>query len=149
MIRRVRNTMPRPRLCQRALEEGGSYGRVAQRFDATREEVCQYATVVTRLPADLGAKVEAERNPLSQRKFSLRALLGVASVITHAGAGTVITEAVKGAIPIAGQTPVLGFAVLAILSAAISVVATTVGCIAIMTPIVNRKIQLDRSDMYH
>lgn len=63
-------------------------------------------------------------------------LLGVASVITHSGAGTVITEAVKGAIPIAGQTPVFGFAVLAVLSAAISVVATTVGCIAIMTPIV-------------
>lgn len=63
-------------------------------------------------------------------------LLGVASVITQSGAGGVITETVTRAVTLAGQTPVFGFALLAVLAALISVVATTVGCIAIMTPIV-------------
>lgn len=65
-------------------------------------------------------------------------LLGVASVITHSGAGQVISEAVARAVPLAGASPAVGFAALALLAALIAIVATTVGCIAIMTPIVGQ-----------
>ena len=65
-------------------------------------------------------------------------LLGVASVITHSGAGHLITESVTGALPLAGASPAFGFAVLALLAALIAILATTVGCIAIMTPIVGQ-----------
>ncbi len=61
------NPIPRARLYQEALVADGSYGKVA-------------VTVVTRLPADLVAVVEAEREPLRLRRFSLRALLRVARV---------------------------------------------------------------------
>ncbi len=40
-----------------------SYGKVARRYGVTREEVCHYLTLAKRLPADLVALVEAERNP--------------------------------------------------------------------------------------
>ena len=56
----------------------GSYAKVAVRFGVSREEVCHYVTLVKRLPADLVAVVEAEKEPLRLRKFSLRALLRVA-----------------------------------------------------------------------
>lgn len=74
------NPIPRARLYQEALVADGSYGKVAERFGVSREEVCHYVTVVTRLPADLVAVVEAEREPLRLRRFSLRALLRVARV---------------------------------------------------------------------
>lgn len=72
------NPIPRARLYQEALEADGSYGKVAKRFGVSREEVCHYVTVVRRLPAELVAMVDAEQDPLRQRQFSLRALLGVA-----------------------------------------------------------------------
>lgn len=72
------NPIPRARLYQQALKVEGSYGKVAKKFGVTREEVCHYATVVKRLPADLVAEVERERDPLRVRRLNLRALLRIA-----------------------------------------------------------------------
>jgi hypothetical protein len=77
------NPIPHIRLYQEALVVDGSFGRVAKRFGVSREEVCHYVTLVTRLPADLVAVVEAEREPLRLRRFSLRALLRVARLKGH------------------------------------------------------------------
>lgn len=72
------NPIPRARMYQRALEVEGSYGKVAKKFSVTRQEVCHYITVVKRLPADVVALVEKERDPLRVRRFNLRALLRIA-----------------------------------------------------------------------
>ena len=72
------NPIPRARIYQRALEVEGSYGNAAKRFGVTREEVCQYVTLVKRLPPDVVATVENERDPSHIRGLSLRALLGIA-----------------------------------------------------------------------
>lgn len=72
------NPIPRARLYQRALEVEGSYGKVAKRFDVTREEVCHYVTLVKRLPVDVVALVEREQDPLQVRRLNLRALLRIA-----------------------------------------------------------------------
>jgi hypothetical protein len=55
--------------------------RVGKEFLAlgvSREEVCHYVTVVTRLPVDLVEMVEAELDPVRVRRFNLRALLRIA-----------------------------------------------------------------------
>lgn len=72
------NPIPRARIYQQALEVEGSYGKVAKKFGVSREEVCHYVTVVKRLPADLVAAVDAERDARRQRQLSLRAVLGIA-----------------------------------------------------------------------
>lgn len=65
-------------------------------------------------------------------------LLGVAAIITHSGAGSLIGETVTAAVPVAGRSPAYGFAVLAVLTALIATVATTVGCIAVVTPLIGQ-----------
>lgn len=95
------NPIPRARMYHEALEVDGSYGKVAHRFGVSREEVCHYVTLVKRLPADLVAVVEAEQDPLRQRQFSLRALLGVARLrdkVSQAEAfrGLLVSSAVHG-----------------------------------------------------
>ncbi len=59
-------------------EPGASYRTIAQRFGATREEVCQYMVVLKRLPAELRAVVEQETDPSRLRTLSLRRLLRIA-----------------------------------------------------------------------
>ena len=44
----------------------------------TREEVCQYLTLLRRLPADLVSAVEKEKQPEVLRKLSYRKLLALA-----------------------------------------------------------------------
>ena len=85
----------------------------------------------------VGLKESFDQNRLTG-VLTVPMLLGVASVITHSGAGQVISEAVTGALPLAGASPAYGFAALAVLAALIAILATTVGCIAIMTPIVGQ-----------
>jgi hypothetical protein len=85
--------------------------------------------------AIVGPRETFDRNRLTGI-LTVPMLLGVASVITHSGAGTLITDGVTAAVPLNGQTPAYGFAVLSIFSALIAVIATTVGCIAIMTPLI-------------
>ena len=55
-----------------------SYREVAQEFGVTREEVCQYLTLLRRLPANLVSAVEMERRPEILRTMSYRKLLALA-----------------------------------------------------------------------
>jgi hypothetical protein len=44
----------------------------------TREEICQYMVVLKRLPSEMIAALEHERDPLRLRQLSLRRLLAAA-----------------------------------------------------------------------
>jgi hypothetical protein len=59
-------------------EAGASYRTVAQLFQVTREEVCQYVALIRRLPPDVIARVDEEREPSRCRLLSLRRLLAIA-----------------------------------------------------------------------
>jgi hypothetical protein len=47
-----------------------SYRQVAQKFGVTREEVCQYLSLLKKLPADLVATIEKEERPEVLRGLS-------------------------------------------------------------------------------
>jgi ParB-like chromosome segregation protein Spo0J len=55
-----------------------SYRQVALEFGVTREEVCQYLTLLRRLPPDLVSAVEKEQQPAVLRRLSYRKLLAIA-----------------------------------------------------------------------
>jgi hypothetical protein len=74
------NPVARARELQRALAVEGSDADVARAFGVTRAGVCQYLTVLRRLPADLLDRVEAEQEPARLKEVSLRKLLGVAKI---------------------------------------------------------------------
>ena len=66
--------------------------------------------------------------------FSLAAVLGVATVLTHSGAGAMIASGLKAFVPSSGASPASGFMLVAISSSLIAICATIVGSIAIVTP---------------
>ena len=66
--------------------------------------------------------------------FSLAAVLGVATVLTTSGAGTMIAHALTQLVPASGASPAYGFMLIAAASSLIATFATVVGCIAIVTP---------------
>jgi len=55
-----------------------SYREVAQEFGVTREEVCQYLSLLKRLPDDLVKDIESETRPEVLRTMSYRRLLMMA-----------------------------------------------------------------------
>ena len=55
-----------------------SYREVAQDFGVTREEVCQYLSLLKRLPDDLVKGIESETRPDVLRTMSYRRLLMMA-----------------------------------------------------------------------
>ena len=65
--------MRRPPLVGRA-----ATGRLPKSSAWTREEVCQYLTLLRRLPPDLVSAVEKEKQPAALRKLSYRKLLAIA-----------------------------------------------------------------------
>lgn len=65
------------------------------------------------------------------------AIQGVAAVLTHSGAGALIAGAITTLAPLAGGSPVYGFVVIAVVSCLMATVATVVGTIAIVTPIIS------------
>ena len=74
------NAIAKARLYEAALAEpGATYRTVARRLGVTREEICQYTVVLKRLPPEMIAAVEHERDPLRLRQFSLRRLLAIAA----------------------------------------------------------------------
>jgi hypothetical protein len=76
---RYPNPIAKARRYEQALaEEGASYRTVACSFGVTREEVCQYMTLLKRLPADIRKRVESEGEPIHRPSFSLRRLLEIA-----------------------------------------------------------------------
>ena len=73
------NPVHRAREYERALAGGRrTYQQVADRFAVTRSAVCQYLTIIKRLPADLVQAVEAETNPARRRALSMKRLVGIA-----------------------------------------------------------------------
>jgi DNA-binding transcriptional regulator YdaS (Cro superfamily) len=73
----------RARLYERALEGGRrTYAEVAAKFGVTRAAVCQYLTIVRRLPADAVAAVEAEVAPARLPTLSMKRLVGIARLGT-------------------------------------------------------------------
>jgi hypothetical protein len=73
------NAIAKARIYEAAMAEpGATYRTVARRFGVTREEICQYMVVLNRLPPEIVAVVESERDPLRLRQFSLRRLLAIA-----------------------------------------------------------------------
>ncbi|WP_072385307.1 SLC13 family permease [Hyphomicrobium sp. CS1BSMeth3] len=66
--------------------------------------------------------------------FSLAAVLGVATVLTHSGAGTMIAQGLTQLVPASGATPVYGFMLITVAASVIATFATVVGAIAIVTP---------------
>lgn len=66
--------------------------------------------------------------------FSLAAVLGVATVLTYSGAGTMIAEGLTLLVPSSGASPAYGFMLITVASAVIATFATIVGTIAIVTP---------------
>lgn len=73
------NAIAKARIYEAALaERGATDGTVARRLGVTREGICQYMVVLKRLPPEIIAAVEHERDPLQLRQFSLRRLLAMA-----------------------------------------------------------------------
>jgi hypothetical protein len=73
------NVIAKARRYETALAEPGeTYRTVVERFRVTREEVCQYMVVLTRLPDALRTVVEQETDPSRLRTLSLRQLLRIA-----------------------------------------------------------------------
>ncbi len=66
--------------------------------------------------------------------FSLAAVLGVATVLTHSGAGAMIAKGLLQFVPSSGASPAYGFMLIAIATAIVAAFATIVGAIAIVTP---------------
>lgn len=79
-LKPLTNAVARAREFQRALEVHGSDAGVARAYGLTRASVCQYLTLVRRLPADLLDQVEAVTDRDRLRRLSLRQLLAVAQV---------------------------------------------------------------------
>ena len=73
--RSLPNPVVRARELQAALEEHGTVAGVARAFGITRASVCQYLTILRRLPPEVLAAVEVERDPVKLRRFTLRRLL--------------------------------------------------------------------------
>jgi di/tricarboxylate transporter len=66
--------------------------------------------------------------------FSLAAVLGVATVLTHSGAGAMIAGGLTQLVPSSGASPAYGFMLVATAASIIATFATVVGSIAIVTP---------------
>lgn len=69
------NPLARARELQAALKKHGTAAGVARAFGVTGASVCQYLTLLRRLPPELLAEVEGEKDPAKLRAYTLRALL--------------------------------------------------------------------------
>ncbi len=69
------NPVVRARELQAALAQHGTAAEVARAYGVTRASVCQYLTLLRRLPAELLAEVEVEKDPVKLSKLTLRRLL--------------------------------------------------------------------------
>jgi hypothetical protein len=79
LARDVPNSIAKARKYEVAVAGGTrTYQEVAREFGVTREEVCQYLTLLRRLPADLVASIETETRAEVLRTLSYRRLLAQA-----------------------------------------------------------------------
>jgi hypothetical protein len=78
------NAIAKARIYESALAQpNATYSTVARSFNVSREEVCQYMTVLRRLPDDVRAAVEDEHDPARVMRFSLRQLLRIARLFSN------------------------------------------------------------------
>jgi ParB-like chromosome segregation protein Spo0J len=78
-LARTPNPILKARTYEAATARGTrSYREVAQEFGVTREEVCQYLTLLRRLPTEVVKSIEMETRPEVLRKMSYRKLLAMA-----------------------------------------------------------------------
>ena len=68
-------------------------------------------------------------------------MLGLAAVLTHSGAGRLIAETILAHVPLAGHSASYGFVAMALMSALAAILATTVGAVAIVTPLISEVAQ--------
>ncbi|MEZ5850203.1 MAG: SLC13 family permease [Hyphomicrobiaceae bacterium] len=64
------------------------------------------------------------------------AVQGLAAVLTASGAGALVAAAILKVVPIEGHSAFFGFLAISVTSAAVALVATIVGTIAIVTPLI-------------
>ena len=69
------NPVVRARELQGALGKHGTAAEVARAFGITRASVCQYLTILRRLPPEVLAQVELEKDQAKLKHVSLRRLL--------------------------------------------------------------------------
>jgi hypothetical protein len=74
------NPVVRARELQAALEQRGTAAGVARAYGVTRASVCQYLTLLRRLPAEVLEAVEVEKDPDRLKQLTLRKLLAEALV---------------------------------------------------------------------
>lgn len=65
----------------------------------------------------------------------LAVVLGVATILTHSGAGAITAELISRLVPLEGRSAAFGFAAVSVLSALVAIPATVVGSIAILNPV--------------
>ena len=76
LARGIPNPIAKARKYEAATAGGTrSHREVARDFGVTREEVCQYLTILKRLPAEFVKNIEAETRPEVLRTMSYRRLL--------------------------------------------------------------------------
>ncbi len=68
--------------------------------------------------------------------IAMPTVLGVAALLTHSGAGRVIAEVIMAVVPLEGESPTYAFIAIALMSSLVSIIATIVGAIAIVTPLI-------------
>ena len=69
--------------------------------------------------------------------ISVPVMLGLAAVLTQSGAGRLLAESILGLMPLAGHSATYGFLAMAAMSALAAMLATTIGAIAIVTPLIS------------
>jgi len=91
------NAIHRAREYERELAGGRrTYQQVADQFGVTRAAVCQYMTIVKRLPDDVVRVIEEETSQGRLRVLSMKRLVGIARLHTKDARRTAV-EAVLGA----------------------------------------------------
>lgn len=86
-------------------------------------------------PIALGHAREALDQHRLNAVLSVPAALGMASVLTHSGAGDLISSTVLGLVQLEGRSAAFGFTTIAVTTSVVSLLATTVGTVAIITPL--------------
>lgn len=67
--------------------------------------------------------------------LSVPAMLGLATVLAHSGAGALISDSALSVVPLQGRSAGFGFIAIGVVTAVVSILATTVGTVAIVTPL--------------
>jgi hypothetical protein len=73
-----------------------TYQQVADRFGVTRAAVCQYMTIINRLPTELVEALEAQTGSTPVRGFSVKRLLRIARLSGDAAQRAAVADVLAG-----------------------------------------------------